>query len=217
VAKTTPSPSEVLQRYVAAVGRIVPAAEPRTIIATRATPRGGPVAMKVLESGDDWRVDITLPDGTALTQTLTGKGGWISDKSGVRELNSEEVTAVRMSRRPFAPFTESSFGTDATVSSEKIGDQDVWVVATVDARYSFDAESGFLLRRVVFYDSPMGRIPEQTEFDHYRKVGDAKVPFTSRIELVDPWLGGTRQATTIVIGTPISPAEFVRPPAKQGS
>jgi hypothetical protein len=209
--KKVPSAAEVLQRYVAAVGRIVPAAEPRTIIATRATPLGGPVVMKVLESGDQWRVDITLPDGTPATETLTATGGWIRDKSGVRDMQPEELAGARMGRRPFAPFTETSFGTDATVTSEKIGDQDVWVVSTPNARYSFDAESGLLLRRVVFYDSPIGRIPEQTEFDHYRSVGGVKVPFTTRVALVDPWLGGTRQATTIVIGAPIPPAEFEKP------
>ena len=212
-----PTAADVLRRYIAAVGRIVPAAEPRIITATRATPLGGPVAMKVLESGEQWRVDITLPDGTPLTQVLTGAGGWIRDKSGVRDLNPEEVIAVRMSRRPFAPFAESSFGDDAKVTSQKIGDQNVWVVTTADAQYSFDAESGLLVRRVVFYSSPMGRIPEQTEFDHYRSVGGAKVPFTTRIALVDPWLGGSRQATTIVIGTPIPQSEFDKPSARPGS
>jgi photosynthetic reaction center cytochrome c subunit len=209
--KKFPSPPEVLQRYIAAVGRIVPAAEPRTIIATRATPLGGPVAMKVLESREQWRADITLPDGTPVTQVLTGSGGWIRDKSGVRDMSSEELAGARMGRRPFAPFTESSFGDDARVTSEKIGDQNVWVVTTPDAQYSFDAESALLVRRVVFYNSPVGRIPEQTEFDHYRSVGGAKVPFTTRVALVDPWLGGTRQATTIVIGKPISLTEFEKP------
>jgi len=209
--KKLPSAAEVLQRYVAAVGKIVPASEPRTIIATRATPLGGPVAMKILESGEQMRVDLTLPDGTQATQVLTGTGGWIRDKSGVRDMQPEELVGARMGRRPFAPFTGASFGDDATVTADKIGDQNVLVVSTPDARYSFDAESGLLLRRVVFYSSPMGRIPEQTEFDHYRNVGGAKVPFTTRVALVDPWLGGSRQATTIVIGTPIPQAEFEKP------
>ena len=209
--KKVPAAAEVLQRYISAVGRIVPASEPRTIIATRATPRGGPVAMKVLESGEQFRVDITLPDGE-LTQVLTGNGGWIRDKSGVRDISAEELVSGRMSRRPFAPFTETSFGADAVVTADQVDDRDVWVVSTANARYSFDAESGFLLRRVVFYSSPFGRIPEETEFDHYRDVGGGvKVPFTTRVALVDPWLGGTRQATSIVIGKAIPDAEFEKP------
>ena len=85
------------------------------------------------------------------------------------------------------------------------------MVTTPTAQYSFDAESGLLLRRVVFSSSPMGRIPEQTDFDHYRDVGGVMVPFTTRISLVDPWLGGTQQATTILIGTPIPATEFDKP------
>lgn len=215
--KTLPSPAEVLQRYVAAVGRIVPAAEPRSLIATRISPLGGPVPQRVLESGEQWRVDLTLPDGTPITQVLTGSGGWIRDKSGVHDMQPEELVNARMARRPFAPFTESSFSNDAVVTADKIGDQNVWVVTTPDAQYSFDAESGLLLRRVIFYSSPVGRIPEQTEFDHYRSVGGAKVPFTTRVALVDPWLGGIREATTIVIGAPIAESEFEKPAATPGS
>ena len=209
--KKFPSPSEVLQRYIAAVGRIVPASEPRMTLATRATPLGGPVATKILESGEQYRIDITFPDGTPVTQTLTGTGGWIRDKSGVHDMTAEELAAARMARRPWAPFAESNFGDDAAVTSQKIGDQDVWVVTTPTAQYSFDAESGLLLRRVVFYHSPIGRIPEQTEFDHYRDVGGAKIPFTTRVALVDPWVGGIRQATTIVQGKTIPAMEFEKP------
>ena len=207
-----PSPSEVLQRYVTAVGRIVPTSEPRMIIATRATPLGGPVAMKILESGEQIRVDLTLPDGTALTQAINSAGaGWTREKSGLRDLTAEDLIRVRLGRRGYAPFTESSFGDDAKVSSAAIGNRNVWMVATQNAQYWFDAESGLLLRRVVFYDSPVGRYPEQTEFDHYRDVGGVKVPFTTRVALVDPWLGGLRQSTSIVIGKPISPSEFEKP------
>ena len=210
-AKKPPLPSEVLQKYITAVGKIVPASEPRTIIATRSSTLGGPVASKIQESGEQFRVDITLPDGNTLTQVFNGTGGWIRDKSGVRDLNVEDIASARMSRRPFAPFAETSFPDDATVMPDKIGDQNVWVVRTRNARYSFDAESGFLLRRIVYYDSPMGRIPEQTEFDHYRDVSGAKIPFTTRVALVDPWLGSTWQATSIVIGKPIPSTEFAKP------
>ena len=210
-AKKPPSASDVLQKYITAVVKIVPVTEPRTIIGTRSSPLGGPVASRIRESGDQLRADVTLPDGSVLTQVLNGNGGWIRDKSGLRDMNVEDLANARMSRRPFTPFAETSFPDDATVTADKIGDQNVWVVATQNARYSFDAESGLLLRRVVYYDSPIGRIPEQTEFDHYREVGGAKVPFTTRVALVDPWLGSTRQATSIVIGKPIPPAEFEKP------
>jgi hypothetical protein len=108
-----------------------------------------------------------------------------------------------MGRRPFAPFTESNFSDDATVTSDKIGDQNVWVVTTSEVQYSFDTETGLLLRRVVSTAAQWAESPSKTEFDHYRSVGGAKVRFTT--------LGGSRQATTIAIGTPIPHAEFEKP------
>jgi hypothetical protein len=81
--------------------------------------------------------------------------------------------------------------------SEKIGDRNAWVVTTAKARYWFDADSGLLLRRVLYVDSPIGRIPQQADVDDYRDVGGFRVPFFTRAMLVDPYLGGTRQADSI--------------------
>ena len=209
--KKLPSAADILPKYIAAVGRIVPDTEPRMITAVGASPLGGPIPMRIVQSGDRSRIDITLPNGDPATQTLTGSVGWIRDKSGVREMQAEQMIATRMARRPYAPFAETSFSSDAKVTSGNIGDHNVWIVTTADAEYSFDAESGFLLRRVIFYPSPIGRIPEQTEFDHYRDVGGAKIPFTTRVALVDPWLGGLRQFTSVVIGKPIAESEFEKP------
>ena len=209
--KKVPAPAEVLEKYVKAVGRILPAGEPRSATVVSASPLGGPIAMKIQESGDRTRVDVTFANGEAATQVLTAAGGWVRDKSGVRDLGSEQLVSARMSRRPYTPFTETSFPADAKVTADKIGDQEMWVVTTAGAQYWFHAESGLLIRRILYYPSPLGRIPEQTEFDHYREVSGVKIPFTTRVALVDPWLGGTRQATAIVIGKPIAETEFEKP------
>jgi len=97
------------------------------------------------------------------------------------------------------------------IESDKIGDQNVWVVATPTARYSFDADKGVLLRRIVYYDSPLGRIPEQTDFDDYRDVGGLKIPFLVRAALVDPWSGGTLQAETLQIDVAAEAKDFEKP------
>src|SRR6185369_6930004 len=107
---------------------------------------------------------------------------------GVRDMTPEELVTIRMSRRAFAPFYTSSIPDDARViDSETLGERKAWVVGNATARYWFDAESGLLLRRVVDYSSPVGRIPERTDFDDYRDVGAVKLPFLTRVALVDPW------------------------------
>jgi hypothetical protein len=210
--KPLPAAASVIQKYVAAVGRELPPGTPRRFQGTRKTPTGPPVAMTIAEAGEKMRADITLPDGSTATQAVDGNGGWVRDKNGVRDLPPEEVAAVRTNLRPFAPFHTSSLGDDArVVDSETIGERNAWVVATATARYWFDAASGLLLRRVVYYNSPVGRIPEQTDFDDYRDAGGMKLPFLTRAAIVDPWLGGTRQAETIQVGVAMPPGEFEKP------
>lgn len=211
-AKSLPAVASVIQKYLAAVGRELPPETPRLIKGTQKSPTGPSVEATIAEAGEKLRVDIRLPDGTMMTRAIDAHGGWIRDKNGVRDLQPEEVVSARMSRRPFAPFHTSSVGDAArVVDSERIGERTTWVVATPTARYSFDAESGFLLRRVVYFSSPVGRIPEQTDFDDYRDVGGFRQPFLIRVALVDPWLGGTRQVATMQIGAAIAPGELEKP------
>jgi hypothetical protein len=211
-AKTLPALASVIQKYVAAVGREVPPSTTRRFKGTHKSSTGSVAEGTLITAGDKVRLDMQLPDGSRLTRVIDAKGGWIRDKDGVRDLTSQQFDALRQSSRPFEPFHTSSIGDDARVSdSEKIGDRNAWVVTTARARYWFDAESGFLLRRVLYVDSPIGRIPQQTDFDDYRDVGGFKVPFFIRGMLVDPYLGGTRQAQSIEVGVPIAPSEFEKP------
>lgn len=211
-AKALPAAASVIQKYVAAVGREVPPSTTRRFKGTHKGSTGPAVQGTVITAGDKTLVDVQLPDGSRLTRVFDGKGGWIRDKDGVRDLTSQQFDAVRQSSRPFEPFHTLSVGPDARVSdSETIGDRNAWVVTTAKARYWFDAETGFLLRRVIYVDSPIGRIPEQTDFDDYRDVGGFKVPFFTRGMLVDPYLGGTRQAESIEVGVAIPPSDFEKP------
>ena len=211
-AKSFPAAAAVIQKYVAAVGRELAPATSRLFQGTHQSPTGPKVQGTIAVAGEKMRVDIQLPDGTGLTRMSDANGGWIRDKDGVRDMQPEELVNARLFRRAFAPFYTSGIGDDArVVDSEKIGERNVWMVATKTGRYSFDAASGLLLRRVVYYDSPVGRIPEQTDFDDYRDAGGLKLPFLTRAALVDPWLGGTQQAETIRIGVPMPPRQFEKP------
>jgi len=215
-AKTLPTAAAVIQKYLAAVGREVAPSTPRRFKGTQKSSTGSAVPGTLLTAGDKVRLDVQLPDGSRLTRVNDAKGGWVRDKDGVRDLTTQQFDALRQSSHTFEPFHTSRMGDDVRVTdSEKIGDRNAWVVTTAKARYWFDADSGFLLRRVIYTDSPIGRIPEQTDFDDYRDVGGFKVPFFTRGMLVDPYLGGTRQADSIEIGVAITPSDFEKPPASR--
>ncbi|MFL6244395.1 MAG: c-type cytochrome [Thermoanaerobaculia bacterium] len=207
-----PAVASLIQRYVAAVGREVPPGTPRVFQGTQKSPTGPVVRVTVAESGAHLRADIELPDGSILTRSVDADSGWIRDVNGVRDLKPDELIAAGLNRRAFAPFHTSAIGDDARVlDAEMVGERKAWVVATATARYWFDAESGLLLRRVVYFNSAVGRIPEQTDFDDYRDAGALKVPFLTRVALVDPWSGGTRQVETMQVGAAIAPDRFDKP------
>jgi Photosynthetic reaction centre cytochrome C subunit len=210
--KVLPTAESVIAKYLGAVGREVAPSTARRFKGTNMSATGAAAQGTVISAGDKTRVDMQLPDGSHLVRVIDSKGGWLRDKDGVRDLTSQQFDAVKESSRAFEPFYTSSIGDDRRViDSEKIGERSTWVMTTAKARYWFDADSGLLLRRVTYFDSPIGRIPEQTDFDDYRDVGGFKVPFYTRGMLVDPYLGGTRQAESIEIGVPIAPADFEKP------
>jgi hypothetical protein len=101
---------------------------------------------------------------------------------------------------------------------DKIGDRDVYAinVTTPDKkreRLFFDAETGLLLRRISYMETPIGVIPNQIDFEDYRDVDGVKVPFTVRVLSVEPGLVSTRKYTEIKLNVPVDDAKFKMPAA----
>ena len=73
----------------------------------------------------------------------------------------------------------------ATRGVDKIGNAQVYLVlgrsgSNRTERLYFDSASGLLLRRIVLTRTPVGNVPEQTDFEDYRDVDGVKEPFTIR-------------------------------------
>jgi photosynthetic reaction center cytochrome c subunit len=69
---------------------------------------------------------------------------------------------------------------------EKIGGHDAYRVFAFRKgggmeRLYFDKESGLLLRVDLRIDSPLGSLPQETNYEDYRAVGGVRVPFTIRV------------------------------------
>jgi hypothetical protein len=95
-----------------------------------------------------------------------------------------------------------------------IDDRDVQVVQATSAgrtlaTFYFDATSGLLLRLVRYADSPVGRIPMQTDYADYREVSGVKMPF----RWTATWLDGrsTIELMEVRPNVAIAPARFARP------
>ena len=67
------------------------------------------------------------------------------------------------------------------------------------------------VRRLITIDSPVGRIPTQTDFDDYREVNGVKVPFTVKVSSVNGGQNATRKYTSIELGKPVDEKLFEAP------
>jgi len=68
----------------------------------------------------------------------------------------------------------------------KIDDHDAYRISASRGagspdEYYFDAQSGLLLRISTEIESPLGAIPQDTDYEEYREVSGSKVPFLIRV------------------------------------
>jgi len=143
-------------------------------------------------------------------------GGW-------ETLVSQEARVRRIRAAVAAYAAHADELTDArVVAQEKVGDHDTYLVLArpdekTRERLYFDTASGLLVRRTTIKDTPIGPIPQQTDFEDYRDVGGTKYPFTVKISLVDPWSSSTRHYTDVQLGAKLDDAVFTPPAGNQPS
>jgi len=77
------------------------------------------------------------------------------------------------------------------------------------ATFYFDKESGLLVRMQRYFNSPVGRVPTQLDFDDYREVAGVKMPFKYSYS----WLSGRDEFTITDVqpNVTIDPVKFGKP------
>jgi outer membrane lipoprotein-sorting protein len=156
------------------------------------------------------------------TTTYDGRTAWTAAPSTERPvpvlaLSGGDLDAARLEAQLSFParikqtFTRWRAGAPATIE-----DRDVEVVqgstpGRAPATFFFDKASGLLTRLVRYVDSPVGRIPMQTDYADYRDVAGVKLPF--RISAT--WLDGrsTIELSDVKINVLIPPTTFLKPAA----
>ena len=98
--------------------------------------------------------------------------------------------------------------------SQTINGRDVRVVqgsgpSGLVGTFYFDKESGLLVRMQRYFNSPVGRVPAQLDYDNYRAVAGVMMPFNYSYS----WLSGRDEftITNVQPNVPINPAKFARP------
>jgi len=210
---TLPTRDEVIAKYAAAVGKIdEKALASVTLTGTREAPDGKTAPFTINITPGNLRID------SADRVTVIAQGtAWTKDEKGVRE-TPRQVEHLSQLNDAFRFIVPKDIAANARViRKDKIGDRDVFVVQTPATetsprqRFSFDAQTGLLLRRVSYTATPIADIPLQTDYSDYREINGMKLPYTIRVDSVDPWIGATRRFAEIRLGTSPDASMFVMP------
>jgi len=99
---------------------------------------------------------------------------------------------------------------------QKVGEELAYVVFGIrpgkpPVQLFFSEQSGLLLRMIYFTQTPLGRLPQQTDFSDYREVDGVKVPFQWTV--AEPRSRSTVQVAQVQQNVPISDSKFSIPAA----
>jgi hypothetical protein len=158
------------------------------------------------------------PDRGKSVWAFDGRTGWITTPRGLLgeyEVIGTGLDGVRFDAQMAFPGQIKTLFTNWRVGQmETLGDKDFNVIQGGTARgllvtLYFDTKTNLLGRMIVYTSSPIGRAPQQVDFEDYRDVGGVKFPFKDTFL----WLDGrwTAEIASIRTNVAIDAAKFGKP------
>jgi hypothetical protein len=212
-----PSVDAVFARYLAAAG----GRDALSRITTReirgtAVSGGESVVFQIRQKVPNKSLVVsTFANGETLSRGYDGIAGWdLAAHEGGR-MGEDELVFVRRRAVFSLPLgLRDQYATLAVTGRETVAGRGVVIVAgrandgnreTLD----FDAETGLLVRRTTNIETPLGPIPDQTDFADYREVGGEKFPFS--VLRVGPNFRETQIYSEVRQNVPVDDAVFAMP------
>lgn len=197
-----PTRDDIVARYAAALGTIDPKAIANMELKGTRDMAHSSARIDVLMSDGKIRINTSTPEGP-MVNVVNGNAGWITDARGTHAMQQTQLDSMNQLLDALRLPLPADIPAQARVARDRVGDREVWVLTSRGTngrqRFYFDQGTGLLVRRLILTATPVGSIPQQTDFDDYRDVGGFKLPFTVRFDSVD------RGASRVVHYTEITP------------
>ena len=217
----TPSPAQILDKYLQAIGGAERAAR-LTSFAAKGTyagygPEAFPRPVEIYAKAPNQKTVIIRDkeSGDNIT-TFDGASAWVSAPFRpveVLELHGAELDSARADAEMISPGNLLKALTNMRSSNDFLNDRSVLAVqgnrGNALVTMYFDEDTGLLTRLVRSTPSVVGRLPVQTDFSDYRDVAGVKVPFKWTMS----WLDGRSnfELTEVQPNVAIDAARFARP------
>jgi hypothetical protein len=216
-----PSVLAVFDKYVSAVGGRAAAAkfQTMTLKGTREASQGRSWPFEAtLKWPDKFLMVVQVPQQGAVSSAVNGTAGWVTNPRVQRALGVNEVSDVKRTVETLGVVKFTPTQTMRVAGRRKVGERDALMVVDrpsegVQRRYFFDAQTGLLLRILTLTDAILNQLPEQIDFEDYRDVDGAKIPFVIRVSAIDTFNSFTRTITEVRHGLPVEDKIFDMPPA----
>jgi hypothetical protein len=221
-AAGVPTPTQVLDKYLQAIGGAEKAAGLTSIAATGKVVAfgsfGGGGNFEYFAQAPDKRAMLShLPDGES-NRTFDGRAGWFAIPLAVvpkYPLTGGELDGARLDAQLSFPAEIARSLTGLRVGPvTEINGKEVYILQGNGARGSFaslyfDRESGLLVRIIRYTPSKIGKVPTQVDYADYRDVGGIKFPY----RWIVTWLDGRDEFDfgDVKFNVPIDAAKFGEP------
>jgi hypothetical protein len=166
---------------------------------------------------DNFYVLRTSQQGNS-EQAFNGTEGWQKDGRGVSEIRADQLADLKSEYQFFRDLNIKEQYTRKNIRRDQVNGRDVFVITGTlpnksRERLFFDAETGLLVRRMGFIETPLGALPAQTDYEDYREVDGVKVPFTVKSYVVGGFFAATRKFTEVKFNVPVESSRFAKPVA----
>lgn len=182
---TMPTADQVLQKYVAALGG-ADAIQKVTTLVEKGTMTGAGGHSSSIEiaykSPDKRAITIQTPRGE-MTVVCDGSSAWQAMGGRTQPIGGPELAGMRVaSRLDFPANAQQVYGQLRVGRPAKVNGENAYVLfgfghGNPPAELYFDQQSGLLLREVIFAQTPLGRLADQTDFSDYRETDGVKTPY----------------------------------------
>lgn len=185
-AETLPPVKQILDRYVQALGGAEAINKINTRIAkgSRIGADGVLVPEEVYQKAPDKLLTITTYPQVVFSNGYNGTAAWgHSSREGATPLPDQLVAQIKRD----AVFNkdlklEQLYSSLTVLGKTPVRDADAYVVQAKPAdgrieKLFFDVKTGLLVRRYTESDTPLGKLPLQTDYEDYRDVDGIKQPF----------------------------------------
>lgn len=184
--ETLPSPKQILDRYVQALGGAdaLNKVNTRIVKGSRIGADGVPVPEEVYQKAPDKFLTLTSYPQVVFSNGFNGTVAWgHSSREGATPLADQLQAQIKRDAVFYKELkTEQLYSSLTVVGKTAVRDADAYVVQAkpVDGsveKLFFDVKTGLLVRRYTESDTVLGKLPLQTDYEDYRDVDGIKQPF----------------------------------------